>query len=71
MFLGLILFPECIVPYGFLRLMDALEIYFFTITGIDMIKLDILFPQDWVKWYSERHWIFLGQKLLELLQMQL
>ena len=45
-----------------LRLMDILAILFCTIPDIDMVNLDRLFLQGWVKWYSERHCICPRQK---------
>ena len=69
-FLGLILFPECIAPSGFLRLMYILLILFCTIPGIDVVNLDRLFMQDRVKWYSEIHWMCLIQIELDLLKIK-
>ena len=54
-FLGMILFPECIIPYHFLKIMDILDILFFTNTDIDIINFDRLFLQVRLKWYSERY----------------
>ena len=71
LFLGLILYIECIGTSDFLRLMDALYNFFWTITGIDVINLDRMFLQDWVEWYYERHWIFLWKKEWRIMQMQL
>ena len=56
------LFPECIIPSDFLRLLDNLDILFYKSICIYRVNLDRLFHQGWVKWYSERHWRCSRQK---------
>ena len=53
--LGLIEFPECIVPSDFLKLMYILAIFFSTNMDIYTVSWDRLFLQGLVKWHSERH----------------
>ena len=56
LFLGLILLPECIIPYDFLRIIGVLDIFLCNDPYIDKVKLDRIFLQVLGKWYSERHW---------------
>ena len=48
LFLELTLFTECIIPSGFLRLMDVLAIFYCTNTDIDMVIWYRLFMQCWL-----------------------
>ena len=42
--------------------MDILAILFCTNPDIDVVNLDRIILQDWLKWYSEMHWMCLRQK---------
>ena len=49
LFLVLNLFPECIISYDFLRLMDVLAILFCTNPDMDKVNLDRIYLQGWEK----------------------
>ena len=56
LFLGLIWLVGCISLSDLLNPMDVLSIYFWTISGIDVVNFERLFLQDSVELYHENNW---------------